>query len=260
MTVLEVLENLSELAPFEYAQSWDNAGLLVGDLSQEISRIYVAVDATEDIIDDAMIKGADMLLTHHPMIFSSLKKVREDDFIGRRIIKLVKNDIALVAMHTNFDIMGMADAAADELSLKRSEVLQIVFEDDIAKEGFGRIGQLSGEMSLKELAELVKNVFKVPSVKVFGELDARVQRTAILPGSGKSGIEDAIKGNADVYITGDIDHHDGIDALEKGLCIIDAGHYGIEKLFISYMKDYIERKLKGISVVTEQIREPFSVL
>jgi len=260
MKCSDVIRCLSELAPFEYAEKWDNVGLLVGRLDKEIHKIYVAVDATDSVIEDAVQKGADMLLTHHPMIFSPVKAVRDDDFIGNRIIKLIRADISYVAMHTNFDIMGMADAAADELSLKHTDVLETTFEDDIDKAGFGRIGELPREMQLGELAEIVKSAFHVPNVRIFGEKDAPVYKVAILPGSGKSAIDEAIAGGADVYITGDIDHHAGIDAMARGLCIIDAGHYGIEKLFIQYMRDYIEKELKEIYVLTEQIAEPFTVV
>ena len=260
MTCREVMECLSELAPFEYAEDWDNVGLLVGDEDAEIESIYIALDAGSEEIDAAAELGADMLLTHHPMIFTPVKRVVKEDFVGSRIMKLIKSDMAYVAMHTNFDIMGMADAAADELGLKHAEVLQLVFEDDIAKAGFGRVGELPEAMCLDALAEKVKRAFDIPNVRIFGQGDMNVSRVAILPGSGKSGIDDAIQGGAQVYITGDIDHHSGLDALEKGLCIIDAGHYGVEKLFIAYMKNYLHRRLRDIVVYTHPIEEPFRVL
>lgn len=260
MKAFEIINCLSELAPFEYAEKWDNVGLLLGDSEKEIRKIYIAVDATEAVIQDCIAKGADMLLTHHPLIFSPLKKVVSEDFVGRRLIKLIKSDIVYVAMHTNFDIIGMAAEAADELSLRNTEVLSITFEDDIAKAGFGMVGDLPREMQLKELCEIVKIHFKLQSVRMYGQSDTPVQRVAILPGSGKSMLEDAINMSADVYITGDIDHHSGIDALERGMCVIDAGHYGIEKLFIPYMKDYINRNLKEIKVETAAVSEPFLVV
>ena len=256
----EILEHLSALAPFEYASGWDNVGLLVGRHDREIKKIFVALDATEEIIDRAVDSGADMLLTHHPLIFSPVKRVSDDDFVGRRILTLAQNDISYVAMHTNFDIMGMADAAADELRLSDTEVLEITFEDEIAKSGFGRVGELPREMSLLQLCELVKDTFGIPHVKCFGAGDTIVSRVAILPGSGKSEIGSAIEAGADVYITGDIDHHSGLDALEQGLCVIDAGHYGIEKLFIRYMRDYILRNIKSVGVVCETLREPFTTV
>lgn len=260
MKVHEIISSLSELAPFEYAQGWDNVGLLAGSKEKEVSSVFVAVDATDEVIEKALECGADMLLTHHPMIFSAMKRVVDDDFIGRRIIKLIKSDMAYVAMHTNFDIMGMADAAADELKLRKCEVLHVTFEDEIAQAGLGRIGVLPREMSLREFADVVKITFHVPTVRIYGDPDTPIMKVAILPGSGRSEIDDAIRGGADVFITGDVDHHSGIDALAKGLCVIDAGHYGIEKLFISYMEEFIGRNLKGIRVYKEDIKEPFMVV
>ena len=260
MLCWEVMDSLSELAPFEYAEDWDNVGLLVGRPDKEISKIFIALDATDEVIEDAKRSGADMLLTHHPLIFSPVKKVVGDDFIGRRILELARSDIAYVAMHTNFDIMGMADAAADELSLDHADVLHITFEDDIAKAGLGRVGELPREMTLRELADTVKLAFHVPNVRIFGEADTIVSTVAILPGSGKSCIDDAIESGAQVFITGDIDHHTGIDALSRGLCIIDAGHYGIEKLFMPYMKEYIQRNMKSVRVELANVSEPFAVV
>lgn len=130
------------------------------------------------------------------------------------------------AMHTNFDVMGMADAAADELKLQNREVLDITFEDDIAKEGFGRLGDLPYPMTVDECAAYVKERFHLQAVKVFGQGSQQLVRAAISPGSGKSMIAPAIGKGADVLITGDIDHHEGIDAVEQGMAVIDAGHYG----------------------------------
>lgn len=260
MLVREILQTLSELAPFEYAESWDNSGLLVGRQDKEVKRIYIAIDATDEIIDDAIRKRADLLLTHHPLIFSSMKQVVSDDFVGRRIIKLISSDMSYIAMHTNFDIMGMADAAADSLSLKNCEVLETIFEDDIAKAGYGRIGSLSYPMTLEELAREVKKAFNLPNVRIFGAPETTIATVGIFPGSGGSGIEPAINGGADVLITGDIKHHEGIDAVARELAIIDAGHYGIEKLFISYMEEYIQRRIKDVMVITEEAREPFIVV
>lgn len=256
----EVISYLSELAPFEYAEKWDNVGLLVGSFDKEIQKVYIAVDADDAAVLEACEWGADLLLTHHPLIFSPLKRVVTSDFIGKRISTLIKNDTCLVAMHTNFDIMGMADEAADRLNLKHIDVLQLSFEDEIAKAGFGRTGELTREMTVREIADEVKLRFHIPTVKIFGDLDTICSRVAIMPGSGKSAIDDAVLAGVDVYITGDIDHHDGIDAVAKGLCIIDAGHYGVEKLFIDYLEEYINSTMKGISVKKAKYNEPFMVV
>lgn len=257
MICQELMLKLEELSPSHFAQDWDNVGLLVGRPEKEIRSVYIALDATDEAIAEAAAKGADLVISHHPMIFKGIKQVREDDFIGRRIIKLVQNDMCYFAMHTNFDIMGMADAAADELKLKDRQVLEKTYEDEISTEGFGRIGTFNKSMTLEECAAFVKECFGISRVRVFGNRDSRVEKAAICPGSGGSMIQAALLGKADVYITGDIDHHEGIDAAARGLAIIDAGHYGIEKIFVPYMKEYLRRELPGLLVYIKEEEEPF---
>lgn len=260
MKCYEIIEKLESLSPAAFAEDWDNIGLLAGRRDREVGTVYIALDATDDVIEEAVRLGADMLLTHHPLIFKKLNRVNTDDFIGRRVYQLIRNDISYFAMHTNFDVMGMADAAADELSLKNREVLNVTFEDDISKEGCGRVGTLRERMSVADLAELVKQKFHVPNVRVFGDLGDIVEVAAVMPGSGGSFIKDAINAGADVMITGDIDHHEGIDAVAQGLAVIDAGHYGIEKLFIPYMEEFIRRELPGLKVFKADTKEPFVVI
>lgn len=256
----EVIARLEELSPKGYAQKWDNVGLLVGRKEKEVNTVYIALDATDEVINAAVECEADMLITHHPMIFSAMKSVTADNFIGRRVLKLAKHDISYFAMHTNFDVMGMADAAADELGLVEREVLEVTYEDEIGTEGFGRIGELGGSMTLLELCEYVKESFDLEAVKVFGDLDGIVNVCAIAPGSGKSMIKDAIEKGADVIVTGDIDHHDGIDAVAQGLFVIDAGHFGIEKIFVPYMEEFFLREMPGLRVYTHELTSPFRVI
>lgn len=260
MKLTDIISKLEELSPIRYAEAWDNVGLLVGNRDKEIERIYIALDATEDVIKRAVSMDSDLILTHHPLIFSPLKRITSDDFMGRRLMELIRNDISLYSMHTNFDVMGMADAAADELGLKQSEVLDVTYEDEVSKEGFGRVGFLPGEMSLEECAAYVKERFKLETVCVYGDLDSNVFRVAILPGSGKSMAKSAIASGADVYITGDIGHHEGIDLVAEGLSVIDAGHFGIEKIFIAYMKEYLQREFPGVTVITHPCQGPFRVI
>lgn len=256
----KIIEKLEELSPSSFAAGWDNVGLIVGRCEKEIKRIVIALDPSDDVIEQAVAMEADMLLTHHPMIFKPIKKIHSGHFIGRRLIKLIQNDISYYVMHTNFDIMGMADAAADELGLRSREVLETTYEDEISKEGFGRIGGLLRQMSLEECALFVKERFKTRAVKVFGNLELPVERVAISPGSGKSMIKSALDARAEVLITGDIDHHDGMDAVAQGLAIIDAGHFALEHIFVSYMKEYLQRECKELEIFAAGEESPFIIL
>lgn len=255
-----LIESLEQLSPPSFAESWDNVGLLAGRREKEVQKLYIALDATDEVIGEAVRNGADMLLTHHPLIFSALKRVNTDDFIGRRLVKLLQNDISYYTMHTNFDVMGMADAAADEIRLKERQVLDITYEDEIAKEGIGRYGKLPQVMTLKECASYIKEVFHLESVKIYGESGNAIECAAISPGSGKSMIKSAIAAGAEVLITGDIEHHEGLDAMAQGLMIIDAGHYGIEKIFVPYMVEYIKREFPQLEVVAAKEKNPFWVM
>ncbi len=256
----KIIESLERLSPSSFAESWDNVGLLAGRTDKEVSRLCIALDATDEVIDEAVRVGADMLLTHHPLIFSPMKKITAEDFIGRRLIKLLQNDISYYAMHTNFDVMGMADAAADELGLKDRQVLNITYEDEIAKEGLGRYGRLIQIMTLEECASFVKETFELEHVKIYGEPDTPIEWAAVSPGSGKTMIKPAVSAGVEVLITGDIEHHEGLDAMAQGLAIIDAGHFGLEKIFIPYMKEYIRRELPQLTVFAAKEKNPFWIL
>lgn len=257
MRCKDIYEHLEQLSPVSFAQSWDNVGLLVGREERQVNRIFVALDATDEVVDEAVRVEADMLLTHHPLIFDGIKNVSDSDFIGRRIVRLIRYDICYYAMHTNFDVMGMADAAADELKLEHREVLDVTYEDELSREGIGRIGELNQKLSLIECARYVKECFHIGNVRMYGEPSQKVRKIAICPGSGKDFIKTAIDKKVDVLITGDIGHHDGIDAVAQGLAVIDASHYGLEKIFIPYMRDFLHRELPELEVICAEYKPPY---
>ena len=144
------------MSPCFYAESWDNVGLLAGSRKKEVSRIYVALDATDEVIEEAVLMEADMLITHHPLIFSAMKKITTDDFIGRRIVKLLEHGISYYAMHTNFDVTHMAELAADRMGMTARSVLSVTCEGETGKAGIGKAGILPEEMTVSKCAEIVK--------------------------------------------------------------------------------------------------------
>lgn len=240
----------------EYACDWDNVGLLAGRRNKEVKKILLALDATDEVVRMAVEQKADMLITHHPMIFSPMKRVTDEDMNGRRLITLIKNDISYYAMHTNYDTRGMADLAARMMNLQECTVLEEVKDG----EGIGRVGVLPKRMTLEKCAQMVKEAYHIPSVKLFGDPKTEIYSAAICPGAGKSTMKEALKFGCDVYITGDIDHHTGIDAVDQGLCIIDAGHYGIEHIFMNDVKEYLEKVLTGVHMDCVPVQHPFTVI
>ena len=258
MLCRDIMKVIEATYPKHAALEWDNVGLLVGRTEKEVKKIYVALDATDEVIEQAVAANADMLITHHPLLFSPLKKITDEHFIGGRVVKLLQHDISYYAMHTNYDVCGMADISAAILGLDGAETLEVT--DKESMEGIGKVGDFSGPMSLQSCGEFIKEKFQLDSVKVFGDLSSTVQRVAICPGSGKGMTELALEKNADVLVTGDIGHHEGIDAVAQGLAIIDAGHYGLEHIFIEDMENYLRKNIEGIVVETHEITHPFQVI
>lgn len=243
----DVMTCLRRLCPEEYAEGWDNVGLLVGDEKQEVKRILLALDATDEAILQAGKSGADMLVTHHPMIFSPIKRVVAADMTGRRILGLSAKGIACYAMHTNFDVCCMADEAAARIGMNGGGPVEITGQRDGMDVGIGKICDMPPQR-VEAWAALIKERFGLDYVVVYGDGMKEVSRVAICPGSGKSMIGEAYAKGAELLITGDIGHHEAIDAVEQGLTIIDAGHYGLEHIFIPYMKEYLEKACRDVKI------------
>jgi len=247
MKCSEIFEYLTKLYPLELAMDWDNSGFLLGRSDKEVRNVLVVLDITNEVLDYAEAKSIDLIVSHHPIIFSALKRVTDETLLGNYILNILKNDISVIAMHTNFDIAigGMADICSERLGISNTCVFERTNICDGEELGVGKIGDLKKDMSLDELIELVKAKFNLKHVSVFGRenINSKIRRVAISPGSGKGMYKYAIK-RADVLITGDITHHEGLDAINEGICIIDATHYGLEHVFtekiVNDLKKYSE--------------------
>ena len=154
---MEIINLMEEYANSNIAESWDNVGLIVGDENKVIEKILVALDINDEVINEAIEQNCNMIITHHPFIFKPIKNIRASDINGNRIIKLIKNNICVYSSHTNLDIAknGTNDTFAKLLNLEKIENL---FDNELCKEGLGRIGILEKEISLKELTQNVKNI------------------------------------------------------------------------------------------------------
>lgn len=265
MQCREIMTRLDELAPRAYACEWDNPGFLAGRQEKEIRKVLVALDATDEVVAQATQVGADLLLTHHPLIFKPLKQVNDTNFISRRIVRLIQADICYFAMHTNFDIAPgcMADLAAEKLGLIPEGPLEVTGEAGGSPVGIGKIGTLPEPMGVEALGRKVKEAFGLPFVTVYGmgQVEGPVSRVAISPGAGGSMIGYGIEKRAQVLVTGDIGHHGGIDAAANHMAVIDAGHYGLEHIFIPFMAEYLRRSVDGsLEVVTAEPAFPAQVI
>ena len=266
MKCSEIIKILETLSPRSMACGWDNPGLLAGRSEKEVKTIFLAVDATDSAIEQAEQAGADMILTHHPLIFKGIKQVSDQNFIGRRVLRMIQDDISYYAMHTNFDAAPgcMADLAAEKLGLTDCEVLEKMGETgDGISYGIGCTGRFEQPITLRAAAERVKEAFGLPYAAVFGDLDdgAVIEKAAVCPGAGGSTMGEALEAGAQVYITGDISHHEGIDAVAQGMAVIDAGHYGIEHIFTEFMEKYLTEVVgDAVKVVKEKPAFPIHIV
>lgn len=260
MECREILKVINQLCDVSYACDWDNVGLLVGRMEKEVFRVTVALDADDRAVDEAIANGSELLLTHHPLIFHPQKNITDETVIGRRLLKLIRHDICLISMHTNFDIAPgcMADLAADRLGLCNRVPLEVTGEGIEGPYGLGTVGTpKEGSLTVEKLCVLVKEAFGLERVQLYApEVPAEVTRIAICPGAGADEIELAMKAGAQAYISGDITYHYGIDSAAAGLSIIDAGHYGIEHIFIEFMASYLKKQLPSLSVDAISIKHP----
>ena len=258
--VSRTLAAMENEVPARYACSWDHVGLLVGDRDAEVCRILVALDAGDEAVRLAEEKGCDLIVTHHPLLFHPMERVIEQDVIGCRVRRMIRSGISYFAMHTNFDIVKMADINARDLGLTEPRVLEKMGEDENGVFGFGRVGGLEAPLGLAAFAERVKKVCRLKAVRVYGDPEAVVRRAAVASGSGKSAIPDAIREGADVIVTGDVDYHTAIDSVAGGIAIIDAGHYGTEFCFIDYTVHMLKSMFPEIEVIGQEIRQPYTII
>ena len=261
MKCKDIIKLLEELAPPSYACEWDNPGLVCGRRENEVTKILVALDATNKAVKKAVEEGADFIVTHHPMIFSGIKKVNDDTFLGDKILTLAENHIGCFAMHTNYDIAGgMAEICGEKMELVDAEPFELTGELEERPVGIGQVGHLPEKMTLADCAKKVKEAFGLSEVLVFGNLEREVSYAAVSPGSGRSMLKEAKKKMVDVLITGDIGHHEGLDSMDMGFAVIEAGHYGLEQVFIGHLCEYLTEKTEGIEVIPYYEGMPYQVV
>ena len=228
-----ILEFLCSFAPVEFAESYDNVGLLIGDKNKDVKKVLVTLDVDEKVVDDALAKGCDLVVSHHPLIFTPIKTITGDNSISRTIIKLIKNDISLISMHTNFDSVssGLCDLFLDKIALTDEKCS---IEGD-ATDGVGRIAHLAEPETLSEIICKVKKEFVLESVKYVGNPDEKIEKISVCNGGGADFVYKAYESGAQLYISGDFKYHHARFAYENGIALIEVPHYNAEIAFCEYV-------------------------
>ncbi len=358
MLITDLIEILETIAPVDLANSGDKIGLQVGDGDSEVRHVCICLDVTDDIINTAIAHQADVIIAHHPLIYNPLDSVTSDDPVSRRVLMLIRANMALYVMHTNFDaapggtndvladMFGMIDcsplvinkrdslykiavfvpkehvgAVRDEMADagagrigqythcsfrtlgngtfvplptaqpyiggigKLEEVDEYKLEmvcvgswlddvldamvtkhpyDEVAYDvyelannpieyGYGRVGNLKTETTLDAFAELVKKSLNPKYMKVEGDKNKPIRRIALCSGSGSGLYKEAVRANADLYLTGDTKHHDILDANALGIAIIDAGHYDTEAPAMRILAQRLQKAHAGSAIEFEYI-------
>lgn len=222
MIVYDIYDFLDEKYDFSSALHYDNVGLLVGDGREKVTGVLVCLDCTDEAISEAVKQGANLIVTHHPVIFDPLKSVTEQSLVYR----LIKNGISVISAHTNLDQAddGVNDALAEAVGL--SDVEKIADSEGF----FYRIGELSEPATSEELARAISEKLSLP-VKYVGN-SSFIKRVAVCSGSGGSMLGEVINTGVDAYITADIKHNVFMEAHEAGLTLIDAGHFNSEDIIV----------------------------
>ena len=234
-TLAEVVAALEGLFPPDSAQSWDQVGLVAGDPTQPVGRIHFAVDPTLAVIEEARTLGADLLVTHHPLLLRGIHSVATTGAKGASVTALVVHDIALYVAHTNADVAqpGVNDALADACGLTTTEPLAVVEGQPL-----GRVGILAQPLPLVDFVTALAGALPPAAggLRVAGPADAPVRRVAVMGGAGDDMFDHVRRSGADVYVTADLRHHPVLEAREEARggppYLVDAGHWATESLWL----------------------------
>ena len=243
-TVREIEQALFELAPREGAMDWDNVGHLLGDPDSQVSRVLVALDITEDVADEALAHGCELIVAHHPLMncrWLPVQSIREDTQQGHLLRKLLRHDICAICMHTNLDVAwgGVNDALAEALELRDTEPL--------CENGLGRVGTLPQPMSLVDFARFVSQRLGCNGLR-YADAGKPVHRVAVGGGACGEYMDLAIAAGCDTFVTADVKYNQFWDAQDLGLNLIDAGHFATENPVVSLLAGKIAAQFPEVCV------------
>lgn len=247
MKLSKIISFLEEKFPTSLAEDWDNVGLLIGKRDSKITGILLSLDLTESIVDKAIEVGANLIITHHPVIFTSLKKITNDTLTGRKIIKLIESGISVYSMHTNLDSgkSGLNDFLGENiLGMKNGKILDPM-ENNGREYGIGRVYKLDESLNIEKLSNILKEKLNLNSINVVRSKEEReIKKIALVSGAGASYWRKAKKLGAQVLITGDIKYHEAMDAREENFTLIDIGHFESEWIFSNLLESLLKKEFE----------------
>ena len=249
MKAYEIARIVERFAPLDTAADWDNSGFCIGSAETEVRGVLVGFDCTPDLIREAVERGANMVITHHPLIFRGIKKISPDTFLGSIITLAIKHDIVVYSAHTNADKAdgGVNTLMAERLGLRDCTIL--------SADGFGLVGNLPEPMDSGEFIEFVKRQFSLKALRCSKPVEGKISKVALCSGSGGSLVQDALASGAQAYICGDLSYHQFF--AEKGFMLLDIGHFESEIEIVDKLISVLEEKISTFAPLkTKQDKNP----
>lgn len=238
MTVQEIYRIIDEIAPFDTQEGFDNSGLLVGSGAWEAHHVLFALDVTDRVLDEAEALGADLIVTHHPLMFHARKTLTEDDPEGRLLCRMIRSRIALISAHTNLDLAqgGTGDALAEALGLTH-----------VVSDGYVRVGELPPTATVGDLIDLLPEAL-CTTVRAMGQFprEKHIRRLGLVTGSGGEFWPIARKMGAEAFLTGEIRHHEALDMVASGMLALECGHFATEEPGIFALADALQNRLNAV--------------
>jgi len=261
--VSDVMTFLNQLAPLPLAEDWDNVGLLLGNRASQASRIMTCLTLTPDVAAEAIEKQADLIVTHHPILFRPVNKLTADSVEGSMVLQLISAGISVYSPHTSYDSAqaGINRQLAELLELKNINVLrpQEVQSSDATPEplGAGRFGDLAEPVSLENLNNRVKQALGISHLQYVGQSNSQIKRVGIACGSAVEFLPDAVQAGCDVLLTGEARFHALLEARAEGIALILPGHYATERPAMETLAKTLEKQFNQLTVwASEQETDP----
>lgn len=244
-SVNDIFKFIDSFAPFESAMDFDNVGVLVGNLDIQPKRCLLALDVTESVVNEAKLLGAELIISHHPVIFNAIKTLNSNSIL----YKLIENKLSVICAHTNLDMaqFGVNSCLAEKLSLKNLQMLSVY----ASKKGdlpMGLIGDLSSYYSCSDFANFVKDRLICEGLR-YTNVNRKIKKVAVCSGAGGNLIESAVALNADAFVTGEIKHHEILLAVKNEVCVVDAGHFKTEDIIILPLAKKLSKEFKNVEFI-----------
>jgi dinuclear metal center YbgI/SA1388 family protein len=256
MILRDLLAVLDAIAPLRFAEPWDNTGLLTGEPDAEVTRALLAVDLTHAVADEALREGCGLVVAYHPFLFEPIKRVPPDSLLHR----VIRRGIAVYSPHTALDVApgGTNDVLADALGLAERAPLKITAAAE--GQGIGRVGTLPVPRSREALIAGVKRALGLSAVLVAGPLTGDVKRAAVCAGAGRGLLAEALAHEVDLYLTGELPHHDALRAAAAGVTVVCTLHSNSERATLKRLQARLGEEAPGVAVrISESDRDPFVI-